>query len=157
MSDTQRAVDPVAVLERNMLPAISAKLDIVAPDAIIVRSVAVVSGLSAAVHAFPVDILISVLLASNLATLGIDSATVRTEEVLRLGLLLCFVVHLLFTVAQSAKVRNLARIALVESGLVVSKSLLIAKIVVIFIREAWVVEDTLLPSVNHCKDFYYFS
>ena len=56
MGNTERAVDPVAVLKRNSIPSISRVFDIMASDAEVVGSKAVVSGLRAAVHAFPVDL-----------------------------------------------------------------------------------------------------
>ena len=73
---------------------------------------------------------------------------------MRLGLLLLFVVHLLLTVTQSTKVRNLAHVALVEGAFVVCKHLSLPVIVVAFVSEARIFEDSLLASMNHCENLY---
>ena len=69
MWDTKRTIDAIAVFERRFPAPIP--LVIVTVDAHVVRSKAVVSGLSAAEHALPVNLLTTVFLACCLASANV--------------------------------------------------------------------------------------
>ena len=74
MRDTERTIDAIAVFERRFEIA-PIPLVIVAVDAHVVRSKAVVSGLSAAEHALPINLLTPVLLACRLASADVLEQT----------------------------------------------------------------------------------
>ena len=75
--------------------------------------------------------------------------TVLAKEILRLGLRLLSVVHLLLTVDQTTEVRLLATVAFIKGASVICILLWFAKVGVALICEAFVIEDALITSMNH--------
>ena len=76
--------------------------------------------------------------------------TVLTKQILRLGLRLLGVVHLLLTVDQAPEVRLLAPVAFVKRAPVICILLRLAKVGVALICEALVTEDALVTCMYHC-------
>ena len=104
MGDSQRTIDAVAVLKRRVLRAI---VLIMARLAHVVGTEAAEESSRAAVHAFPVDLYLSMLFAGSLSGADFLEEAVLAHEVLRL----CFalsIVSFLFAVDQSTEVRHFA-------------------------------------------------
>ena len=82
----------------------------------VVSAEAVEKGDGAAVHAFPVDLCLSMFGTVSVPNAQLLRSAVLAEKVFRLCITLFGIVHLLLTVDQSSKVWLFARVALVEGA-----------------------------------------
>ena len=120
MSDSQRTIDAVAVFEGRVLRAI---VLIMARFAHVVGAKAAEESSGAAVHAFPVDLYLSMLLTLGAPCADFLEEAVLAHEVLGFRFALLGVVSLLLAVDQSTKVGHFAGVAHVEGAAMVSKLL----------------------------------
>ena len=146
MRDTERAIYTIAVFERRFPAHIP--LVIVAVDAHVVRSKAVVSGLSAAEHALPVNLLTTVFLTCCLTSANVFEQAALAKQVFRLGPVLFSVIHFLLTIDETPKVRLLAPVTLVKGASVHGILLRFLVIKVANIFKAFILKDTLILRIN---------
>ena len=139
MGDAQWAVDSTAVFEWHDAPIVPS----VAWIAHVVRSKAAKESNRAAVHALPVDLHVSVLLASGLACAKVLEQTLLALEVFLLGLGLLSVLSLSHAVDETAEVWLLAVVALVEGSALEGVCKLVAMISMAWIIDADILEDAL--------------
>ena len=141
--NTKRAVMTIAVANLKCAPR---RLHVlfVAPVAEVVSTEAAVESSGAAVHALPVDLGISVLLAGSLTSTDLLEEAVLADKVLLLSLL-C---HLLTAVNETTEVRLLAGVALVDRAAEVGVGLRAAVEVTILLSNTGILKDTLLLSVD---------
>ena len=154
MWDTERTIDAIAVFERRRFAHVP--LIIVAVDAHIVSSKAMVSGLSTAEHALPVNLLITVFLTCCLASANVFKQAGLAKQVFGLGLVLLGIVHFLLTVDETPEVRLLAAVTLVEGAPVVSIFLRFLVIDVVNVLQAFIVEDALISRISQSLSLHDF-
>jgi len=145
VSDAKWAVDSEAVLEGWVqCPVVL----IMARIAHVVRAKAAEQGSRATVLAFPVDLSFAVCFAISLTGSNLLQEAILAEEIFRLGVLLLLVCHLLLAIDQSAEVRLLAPITLVERASVISELLGLAKVDIAFFGQTFIVQEALLFGVD---------
>ena len=113
VGDPEWAVNAVAVLGRRGIRVDSVD-DVVAGSAEVICAPAAVGRDRAAIHALPVSEFNAVLLALSHADTHLLEQALLAEEVLFVGLTPLICLHLLLTVDQTAEVRLLAAVALIE-------------------------------------------
>ena len=142
MSDSQRAVDAMAILEFNHTAVVAVLL--VAIIAEVVCSEAAEEGSRTAEHALPVDLNIAMLFACGLTSSHFLQETILAHEVLLFGFI---ITSLLLTVDESTEVRLFACMALVEGAAVVGELLWLSIVVVAHCRKPLICKDALFLSV----------
>ena len=145
MSDSERAVDAMAILKRNN--AVVVHVGFVAIIAEVVCSEAAEEGSGAAEHALPVDLSIAVLFAHSCSSTHLLQEAVLAEEVLLGGLAIVSVSHLLLAVDKATEVRLLAFVALVEGATVVGELLWPSIVVVTNCGKSLIRKDALFLSI----------
>lgn len=144
MSDAERAIDTVAVFERRSEGAV---VLLVAREAEVVCAEASVKGGGAAELALPVNLDVTVLFASSLASTDLLEEALLAHEVLFLCLVGLSIVHFLLAVNEATEVRILAAVAEVDRAALVGESLSLSVVVTADFCDTWILEDALLLSV----------
>ena len=155
MSDSQRAAITWTLLDFGV--AIGVDILIMTGKAHIVVTSTVEECSVAAIDALPVNLIGTVLVTLFSAYSHFLQKAVLAQEMLLLGLILLLLgSHQNFAVNQTAKVRTLAPMALVERAMVVRVSLRIAKVDVAFLKDALVFQKTLLFAIDQGQFFDFF-
>ena len=144
MSDAERAIDTVAVLERRSEGAV---VLLVAREAEVVCAEASVKGDGAAELALPVNLDVTVLFASGLTCTDLFEEALLAHEVFFLCLVGLSIVHFLLAVNEATKVRILAAVAEVDRAALVGESLCLSVVVTADFCDTRILEDALLLSV----------
>ena len=115
-----------------------------------------VSSLSAAEHALPVDLIIAVFLAICLPCANIFEQAALAKQVLWLGLILLSVVHFLLAIDKSTEVGLLALVTLVEGASMIGKLLRLLEVNVVFVGKTFIFEDTLISGIDQSLSLHDF-
>lgn len=136
----------MAVLEGRFITSVP--LIIMAIDAHVVRPEAVESGLRAAVHTLPVDLLIAVFRALCLPGADLFQQTFLTQKVFRLALDPVRIGCVLDAVDQAAEVGLLALEALVEGASMSCERLWVFEVDIVFVEQSSVTQETLVLRID---------
>ena len=151
--DSKRAIDAMAVLKRRIKSTV---ILIVAWLAHVMSSKAAEKCCRAAVHALPVDLDCSVLRAFSLTSTDFLQKAILTKQVFLFRRLLLLIGHLLLAVNETAKVRFLASVALVDGASLVGKFLRTAIVISGLFNNSRILKDALLFGVDESQLFCLF-
>ena len=149
MSDSKRAVDAIAVLERRV-PATIVAVVVVAWLAEVVGAKAAEECRGATVHALPVNLSSTMLFTVCLSCAKLLQEALLADQVLRLAVISSLGI-LNFTVNETTEIWLLAAVALEERAAMVRKLLWLVVVDVSWSRESLIVKDTLLLCSLHGK------
>ena len=148
MGNAQRTIDTMTVLDGRVTVVVFAHVVLVALIAHEVSAKAVVNCNAAAVHALPIDLSFAVLITNCLTDADFFQNTVLAEKILGLRLVPLRIVHLLLTVDETAEVRLLAVVALVEGASVIGKLLRLLIVNVMLVGKTLILKDAFVFGAN---------
>ena len=149
MSDSKRAVDTVAVLERRV-PATIVAVVVVAWLAEVMGAKAAEECRGATVHALPINLSSTMLFTVGLSCAKLLQEALLADQVLRLAVISSLGI-LNLTVNETTEIWLLAAVALEERAAMVRKLLWLVVVDVSWSRESLIVEDALLLCSLHGK------
>ena len=155
MGNAQRAIDTVSVLDRRVTVIVFAHVVLVALIAHEVSAKAVVNCNATAVHALPIDLSFAVLITNCFTDTDFFQNTVLAEKILGLRLVPLSIVHLLLTVDETAEVRLLAVVALVDGASMIGKLFRLLIINAMLVGKTLILKDVLVLGANQSlADFF---